>query len=208
MVAAILETHNIRLINYLTKAHKRLDYKAKAYDKLDKQIKKVKDIGILKKEKPAAQKRKLAQELNDLKKAMIKVIEAEKMMKFMHRTKTAEEIAMEEMVLELEGKLNIYLGFREERLKRFEELEKKVAKSVEEPKLLPSPKPVPEEKLPVKISEKKVDKETVAAIRKEVNALKNKLNKLKKNKKHPKAKLAALDKKIKDYNKRLKSLAK
>ncbi len=208
MVSAILEKHKFKLFNYLAKASRRINDKEEAYKKLEKEIRKVKVIGAEKDTKPAAQKRKLGLALKGLRKSMIEVIEAEKMMKFMRRAKTAEEIAMENMIVELEGKLDSYIDFREKKLKRFEELEKKVAETVEKPELLPSPKPVAEEKLPMKISEKKAGKEAVAAIRKEISALKGRLSKLKKSKKYPKAKLAAIEKKIKEYNKRLEKIIK
>lgn len=145
MVGANLETHKVRLADYLARAHKRISDREESYENLEKEIVKVKKVGIGS-GKEATKKRKLTVTLKDLKNAMIEVIEAEKMMEFMHRSKSSEELAVEKKIFVLEEKLNKYIILRNRRLKRFEELENKI-KNAAQVKALPEPKPVPAEKM-------------------------------------------------------------
>ncbi|MEA3515004.1 MAG: hypothetical protein U9R34_05995 [Nanoarchaeota archaeon] len=206
MVGAILENHKLRLVDYLARAHKRISNAEKTYSKLNHKIKQIQDIEEDKSAKTPAQKRELEVALNDLRKAMIEVIEAEKTMKFMRSTKSSEEIAIEKKILGMEAKLNDYLQYREKRLKKFEELEKKIAAEQPNADLLAPPKPVPESKLPAKIPEAKAETGLLADIKKTVVRLNNTLQILKKDKKYPEAKLAELENKLNKYIKRVKDL--
>lgn len=206
MAVAIPEQHKLRLVDYLARAHKRINKTEETYSNLNQKIKKVQDIGEGTSAKIPVQKRKLERALNDLRKAMIEVIEAEKTMKFMRNTKSAEEIAIEKKILGMEAKLNDYLQYREKRLKKFEELEKKVAAEQPKTTLLAQPKPVPERKLPAKIPEAKAGIGFLADIKKTVVRLNNTIQVLKKDKKYPKAKLAELENKLNKYIKRVKDL--
>ena len=205
MVTAILEKHKVRLVDYLSRAHNRINVAEESYSKFDEQIKKVQEIGGEAKAKTPAQKRELEVALNDLRKAMIEVIEAEKNMKFMRTTKSAQEIAIENKILRMEGKLNDYLQYREKRMKRYKELEKKVADEKQKAKLLEPPKPIPDEKLPAKIPAK-TDPKLLVDLKNSVVRLNDTLEVLKKDKKHPTARLAELENKLNKYNKRIKDL--
>lgn len=205
MVTAILEKHKVRLVDYLSRAHNRINVADESYSKFDEQIKKVQEIGGEAKAKTPVQKRELEVALNDLRKAMIEVIEAEKNMKFMRTTKSAQEIAIEKKILGMEGKLNDYLQYREKRMNRYKELEKKVAEERQKEKLLEPPKPIPEEKLPVKIPAK-ADPNLLAELKNSVVRLSAILEVLKKDKKHPQARLAELENKLNKYKKRIKDL--
>ena len=206
MTVAILDRHNLRLVDYLARAHKRISNSEKTYSKLNQKIKQIKDMGEDKSVNIPAQKRELEVALNDLRKAMIEVIEAEKTMKFMRSTKSAEEIAIEKKILGMEAKLNDYLQYREKRLKKFEELEKKIAAEQPKANLLAPPKPVPESKLPAKNPEAKAGIGLLADIKKTVVRLNNTIQVLKKDKQYPKAKLAELENKLNKYIKRVKDL--
>ena len=205
MVAAILEKHKVRLVDYLSRAHNRINAAEESYSKFDELIKKVQDIGGEAKAKTPAKKRKLEAALNDLRKAMIEVIEAEKKMKFMRTTKSAQEIAIEKKILGMEGKLNDYLQYREKRMKRYKELEKKVADEKQKAKLLEPPKPIPEERLPAKVPAK-ADPKLLVDLKNSVVRLNDTLEVLKKDKKYPKARLIELENKLNKYNKRIKDL--
>lgn len=206
MTVAILDRHNLRLVDYLARAHKRINNAEKTYSRLNQKIKQIKDMGEDKSVKIPAQERKLEVALNDLRKAMIEVIEAEKTMKFKRSTKSAEEIAIEKKIIGMEAKLNSYLQYREKRLKKFEELEKKIAAEQPKADLLVPPKPVPSNKLPAKSPEAKAETGLLADIKKTIVRLNNTLQILKKDKKYPKAKLAELENKLNKYIKKVKDL--
>ena len=201
-----METHKVKFAKYLAKAHNRINDRKESYNKLDKEIDKVRKVGLeVKKLSETTRKRKLSSALNQLKKSMTEVIEAEKMMEFMHRTKSAEELTIEKKIMALEGKLNKYLITRQEKLDRFRELEKKLHKSAR-PISLPEPEPVKKENLPVKIDKskpklptvkKRSEKEIKNEIKKKISQMEKTIAKMKKSRKYPLSQIHIIEKRIK-----------